>query len=55
MYSSAHEFDSTSIVSDNLSLSLKRENASSYGGINSIMNEDQSVTDYSANNNDKKK
>ena len=45
MASSAHEFDSTSMLSDNLSLSLKLENRSSYGGINSNMNEDQSMTD----------
>lgn len=55
MTSSAHDFDSTSIISDNLSLSLKRENASSYGGINSLLNEDQSMTDNSGNKNSKKK
>ena len=40
MASSANEFDNNSNYSDNLSLSLKRENASSYGGIYSHFNED---------------
>jgi len=52
--SSDHEFDDTSVCSDMLSL-LKVENASSYGGIYSTMNDDQSLTDYSANNTGKKK
>ena len=51
--SSDHEFDDTSVCSDMLSL-LKVENASSYGGIYSTMNDDQSLTDYSANNTGKK-
>ena len=55
MNSSAHNFDNTSSNSDNLSLSLKRENASSYGGINSNWNEDQSLTNSSANNKNEKK
>ena len=49
MNSSTHEFDDTSVCSDILSLSLKIENASSYGGIYSNLNDDQSLTDYSAN------
>ena len=52
--SSDHEFDDTSVCSDMLSL-LKVENASSYGGIYSAMNDDQSLTDCSANNTGKKK
>ena len=55
MNSSAHNFDNNSSNSDNLSLSLKRENASSYGGIYSNWNEDQSVTNSSANNKNEKK
>ena len=55
MNSSAHNFDNTSSNSDNLSLSLKRENASSYGGIYSNWNEDQSLTNSSANNKNEKK
>jgi hypothetical protein len=54
MNSSAHNFDNNSSNSDNLSLSLKRENASSYGGIYSNWNEDQSMTNSSTNNKDKK-
>jgi hypothetical protein len=52
---SAHEFDDTSVCSDALSLSLKIENASSYGGIYSNMNEDESITDFSINNTNKRK
>ncbi len=52
--SSVHEFDETSVCSDILSLSLTRENASSYGGIYSNLNEDESITDYSVNNKKKK-
>ena len=52
---SSHDFDSNSVNSENLSLSLKRENASSYGGINSTLNEDQSITDCSHNNKSKNK
>ena len=55
MNSSAHNFDNNSSNSDNLSLSLKRENASSYGGIYSNWNEDQSLTNSSANNKNEKK
>ena len=49
MNSSNHEFEETSECSDILSLSLKIENTSSYGGIYSNLNDDQSLTDYSAN------
>ena len=52
---SAHEFDDTSVCSDALSLSLKIENTSSYGGIYSNMNEDESITDFSINNTNKRK
>ena len=52
---SSHVFDSNSVNSENLSLSLKRENASSYGGINSTLNEEQSITDCSHNNKSKNK
>ena len=55
MNSSAHEFDIISENSDNLSISLKRENASSYGGIYSNLNEDYSLTDPSSRNKSKKK
>ena len=54
MNSSAHNFDNNSSNSDNLSLSLKRENASSYGGIYSHFNED-SLTDPSSKNKSKNK
>ena len=54
MASSANEFDNNSNYSDNLSLSLKRENASSYGGIYSHFNED-SLTDPSSKNKSKNK
>ena len=49
---SAHEYDDTSVCSDGLDLSI--ENRSSYGGIYSNMNDDQSV-DGNSNYNDKKK
>jgi len=55
MNSSTHEFDIISENSDNLSISLKRENASSYGGIYSNLNEDYSLTDPSSRNKSKKK
>ena len=55
MNSSTHEFDIISENSDNLSISLKRENASSYGGIYSNWNEDYSLTDPSSKNKSKKK
>ena len=51
---STHEFDETSVCSDELSLSLKIENRSSYGGIISNFNDDQSLTDYSANKSNQK-
>ena len=55
MNSSTHEYDIISENSDNLSISLKRENASSYGGIYSNLNEDYSLTDPSSRNKSKKK
>ena len=54
MNSSTHEYDIISENSDNLSISLKRENASSYGGIHSNWNEDYSLTDPSSKNKSKK-
>ena len=51
---SNHEFEDTYDCSDILSLSLKIENTSSYGGIYSNLNDDQSLTDYSANNSNQK-
>jgi hypothetical protein len=51
---STHDYDETSVCSDELSLSLKIDNTSSYGGIISNFNEDQSLTDYSANKSNKK-
>ena len=54
MNSSNHEFEDTSECSDILSLSLKVENTSSYGGIYSNLNDDQSLTDYSANGSNQK-
>ena len=51
---SGHEFDDTSVCSDCLSLSLKNEHRSSYGGIISNLNDDQSITDPSTKNNNKK-
>ena len=53
MYSE-HEFDDISICSDVIS-QLKIENESSYGGIYSNNNDDQSLTDYSEINSNKKK
>ena len=50
MASSAHDNNDTS-----LSLSLKKENISSYGGINSNLSEEHSLTDFSDNNSCKKK
>ena len=52
---SSHDFDSNSVNSENLSLSLKRENASSYGGINSTQNEQQSIPECRHNNKSKNK
>jgi hypothetical protein len=54
MTPSTHEYSETSKSSDILSLSLKRENISSYGGIYSNLNEDHSCTDFSDNNSDEK-
>ena len=51
---STHDFENNSSNSDNLSLSLKKENVSSYGGIYSNWNEDHSLTGAS-NNRSKKK
>ena len=50
MTPSTHEYSETSKSSDVLSLSLKRENISYYGGIDSNLNEDHSGTDFSDNN-----
>ena len=52
MVPSTHEYSETSKSSDVLSLSLKRENISYYGGIDSNLNEDHSGTDFSDNNSD---
>ena len=54
MTPSSHEYDDTSQCSDILSLSLKKENISSYGGIYSNLNEEHSLTDFSDNNSKKK-
>ena len=54
MTPSTHEYSETSKSSDVLSLSLKRENISYYGGIDSNLNEDHSGTDFSDNNSDEK-
>ena len=48
-------FDNNSINSENLSLSLKKDNVSSYGGINSNLNDEQSLSDYSNNGENKNK
>ena len=53
MIASSHDFDDSSLSSDLLSLSLKKENISSYGGINSNLNEEQSIS-WSAKNKSKK-
>ena len=50
---SAYEFDDTSVCSDDLSLSLI-DNRSSYGGIHSNLNDDQSLTDCNLNDDEKK-
>lgn len=55
MTPSINDYSETSVCSDILSLSLKRENISSYGGIFSNLNEDHSLTDFSDNNSNKKK
>ena len=55
MISNTHDFDNKSSYSDNLSLSLKKENASSYGGIYSNWDGEQSLTSLSNNDKSKKK
>ena len=55
MISSLHDYDCKSAISDNLSLSLKKENVSSYGGIHSNLDGEQSLTDYSNNDKSQKK
>ena len=50
MASSAHDNNDTS-----LSLSLKKENISSYGGIYSNLKDEYSLTDFSENNSHKNK
>lgn len=52
---SGQDFDETSVCSDSLSLSLKNDNSSSYGGINSNLNDEQILSEKSINNEDKKK
>jgi hypothetical protein len=52
--SSNHDYDDTSDISEVFSM-LRVENASSYGGIYSTFNDDQSLTDYSEMNSNKKK
>ena len=55
MISNLHDFESKSAYSDNLSLSLKKENISSYRGIDSNLDGEQSLTDYSNDNKSKDK
>ena len=55
MASSTHDYEDASHNSDILSLSLKKENISSYGGIFSNLSEEHSITDFSDNNSSKKK
>ena len=55
MISSLHDYDCKSLISDNLSLSLKKENVSSYGGIHSNLDGKQSLTDYSNSDKGQKK
>ena len=50
----AQDFDDSSLSSDFLSLSLKKENISSYGGIYSNLNEEQSISDWSTENKNSK-
>ena len=55
MISNTYDFDNKLSYSDNLSLSLKKENASSYGGIYSNWDGEQSLTSLSNNDKSKKK
>ena len=55
MISNTYYFYNKSSYSDNLSLSLKKENASSYGGIYSNWDGEQSLTSLSNNDKSKKK
>ena len=55
MISNTYDFYNKSSYSDNLSLSLKKENASSYGGIYSNWDGEQSLTSLSNNDKSKKK
>ena len=57
MTPSSHEYADTSECSDilSLSLSLKKENISSYGGIYSNLKDEHSLTDFSENNSHKNK
>ena len=54
MTPSMKEYSETSDFSDNLSLSLKRETISYYGGIVSDASDDHSLTDFSDNNDNNK-
>ena len=54
MTPSTKEYSETSEFSDVLSLSLKRENISYYGGILSNLSDDHSLTDFSDNNDNHK-
>ena len=55
MISNTYDFYNKSSYSDNLSLSLKKENASSYGGIYSNWDGEQSLKSLSNNDKSKKK
>ena len=55
MISNTYDFDNKLSYSDNLSLSLKKENASSYGGIYSNWDGEQSLKSLSNNDKSKKK
>ena len=50
MASSTHDYEDASHNSDILSLSLKKENISSYGGIFSNLSEEHSITVISEGN-----
>ena len=54
MTPSTKEYSETSDFSDNLSLSLKRDTISYYGGIVSDASDDHSLTDFSDNNDNNK-
>ena len=54
MTPSTKEYSETSDISDNLSLSLKRDTISYYGGIVSDASDDHSLTDFSDNNDNNK-